>query len=85
MFGGNRAAKFLQQCCAAALAEVSLDYATFGDDDTATALRELLAALGAAGATVGSVTRALSDYDGANDDDAVIAHVLARAAATPRT
>ena len=83
VFGGNRAAKFLQQCCAAAMADVSLDYATFGDEDSATALRELLAALSDAGATVGSVARALSDYDGTNNDDEVIAHALARAAATP--
>lgn len=75
VFGGNRVAKFLQQCCAAAVADVSLDYSTFGDDDTANALRTLLATLSTSGATVGSVTRALSDYDGRNDDDAVAAHV----------
>ena len=54
---------------------MSLDYSTFGDDDTANALRTLLATLSTSGATVGSVTRALSDYDGRNDDDAVTAHV----------
>ncbi len=80
-FGGNRAAKFLQQCCAAAVAGVSLDYSTFGDEDTATALRGLLEALAAKGATVGQVVRAMTGYDGPDDDASVAMHVLAQVSA----
>lgn len=77
VFGGNRVAKFLQQCCAAALADVSLDYSTFGDDDTARALGDLFATLSKSGATVGALVRAMSSYDGPNDDESVTRHVLA--------
>ncbi len=78
VFGGNRVAKFLQQCCAAVVADVSLEYSTFGDDDTASALQWLLAKLGAARATVGAVVRAMRGYDGADDDASVARHILAR-------
>ncbi len=72
-FGGNRAAKFLQQSCAAAVASVSLAYSTYGDDDGAASLRALLADLAARGATVGDVVRALSGYRGRGDDDEAVA------------
>lgn len=77
-FGGNRVAKFLQQCCAAAESDTALAYSTFGDEDTAAALRDLLATLAARGATVGAVTRALCGYDGDDDDASVAQHVLAQ-------
>ncbi len=76
VFGGNRVAKFVQQCCAAAVAGVSLDYSTFGDEDTAKALGELLATLSSSGATVGAAVRAVSQYDGPNDDDSVARHIV---------
>lgn len=78
-FGGNRAAKFLQQTCAAVAAGVSLAYSTFGDEDAAAALGSLLAQLAARGATVGGVVRALCAYAGDNDDEALARHVLAMA------
>lgn len=62
--GGDKTLKFLQQLCAATVAQSRLDYSTFKDEPLATSFRTLHTRLAQRGVTVGRVVRTIPRFLG---------------------
>ena len=65
-FGGDRTLKFLQQVCAATVADVHLDYSTFHDEESARSLTTVLARAERGGFSVADLVGVMHRY-GARD------------------
>jgi poly(ADP-ribose) glycohydrolase len=75
-FGGDRTLKFLQQVCAATVADVLLDYSTFRDEESAHSLRTVLAQAERGGFSVADLVGVMHRYGAGVTQTSFHEHVM---------